>query len=239
MCPIPMTGDTDEHDTPRHEGAAEEPSARVQGAWRTWLSALASDSEAALAATLAYESLPPEARDAWLDALEADAPLIDVPAVALYAPLLAVEAAGPRRERIEACIASDTQSHPPRSSPGARALRGVSCSGEHVCVLLAPVYLDFLHVIVCRYTPAGGVLAVRHDPLRHVADVDRLPEIEEVDGIKVESTPLRVVIEELAHAILADRREHRQTPAALSSVAHLFGPALDDTGDLDDDDRWP
>src|SRR5580700_4010514 len=87
----------------------------VRAAWRTWLSALAADAEAAVAAALAYESLPHEARDAWLDALEADAPALDVPAVALYAPLLAVEAAGPRRERIEACIASDTQSHPPRS----------------------------------------------------------------------------------------------------------------------------
>ena len=238
-----MTGETDERDTTPHEGSAEEPLARVHGAWRSWLSALASDSEAAMAAALAYESLPPEARDAWLDALEADGPLVDVPAVALYAPLLAVEAGGPRRERIEARIGSDPLSHSLRPTHGARALRGVSYSGEHsgehVCVLLAPVYLDFVHVIVCRYTPAGGVIAVRHDPLRHVADIGRLPETEAVDGVKVESTPLRVVIEELAHAILADRREHRQAPAALTSVAHLFGPALDDSGDLDDDDRWP
>jgi hypothetical protein len=182
--------------------------------------------------------LPPDARDAWLDALDADGPLVDVPAVALYAPLLAVEAAGPRRERIEARIAADPLSHPSRPGQGARALRGVASDGEHVCVLVTPVYLDFVHVIVCRYTPGGGVIEVRHDPLRHVTDVDRLPELEAVDGVKVESTPLRVVIEELAHAILADRREHRETPAALTSVAHLFGPALDDTGELDDDERW-
>jgi len=232
-----MTADTDDHDATPCEGAAaaDDSMARVHGAWRTWLSALASDSEAAMAAALAYESLPPEARDAWLDALDLDAPSIGVPAVALYAPLLAVEATGPRRERIEARMAADPLSHPSRPGQGARALRGVARDGEHVCVLIAPVYLDFVHVIVCRYTPAGGIVDVRHDPLRHLADVDRLPEIEQVDGVKVESTPLRIVIEELAHAILADRREHRQTPAALTSVAHLFGPALDDTSEPADD----
>jgi hypothetical protein len=50
----------------------------------------------------------------------------------------------------------------------------------------------------------------------------------EVDGVTVEPTPLRVVVEELAHAILADRRNDRMTPAALTSFAHLFGPHLDD-----------
>ncbi|MCL2450149.1 MAG: hypothetical protein FWD17_14475 [Polyangiaceae bacterium] len=50
----------------------------------------------------------------------------------------------------------------------------------------------------------------------------------EVDGIAVEPTPLRVVIEELAHAILADRRDGRDAPAALASFAHLFAPDLRD-----------
>src|SRR5580698_3214764 len=158
-----MAGDQDDMLREKREPAGAEPvSDHVQSSWRSWLSALATDAEAAMAAALAYESLPPEARDAWLDALDADGPLIDVPAVALYAPLLAVEAAGPRRERIEARIASDPLSQPSRGSQGARALRGVSRAGEHVCVLVAPVYLDFVHIIVCRYTPAGGVLAVRH-----------------------------------------------------------------------------
>ena len=70
-----MTADTDDHDATPCEGAAaaDDSMARVHGAWRTWLSALASDSEAAMAAALAYESLPPEARDAWLDAHDRDA----------------------------------------------------------------------------------------------------------------------------------------------------------------------
>src|SRR5580698_8957832 len=74
--------------------------ARAVGAWRSWLEALASDAEAALAAAMTYAALPGEARDAWLDALDRDRGLVEVPHVALYAPLLAVEADEARRARI-------------------------------------------------------------------------------------------------------------------------------------------
>src|SRR5258708_28641233 len=74
---------------------------RVRAAWRTWLSALATDAEAAMAAALAYESLPDDGRDAWLDALEADAPTLHVPRIARYAPLLAGGGGAGRRARIE------------------------------------------------------------------------------------------------------------------------------------------
>src|SRR5580704_10611048 len=65
---------------------------RLRSAWRTWLSALAFDAEAAIAAAFVYESLPPEGRDAWLDAVAMDIEdkRVDVPAIAVYAPLLAV-----------------------------------------------------------------------------------------------------------------------------------------------------
>jgi hypothetical protein len=196
---------------------------RVRAAWRSWLSALATDAEAAMAAALAYESLPDEGRDAWLDALEVDAPGLGVPLVALYAPLLAVESEPSRRERIELTIACDVAGRAAGSE--ARALRGVSRDGTHACVIVAPLYLDFVQVLQCRYTPAGGFVAVRHEPLRHVGEVGV---VHEVDGVSVEPTPLRVVVEELAHAILADKREQRTTPAALASFAHLFGPSLED-----------
>jgi len=42
---------------------------RTHAAWRTWLTALATNAEAATAAALAYQSLNDEGRDAWLDAL--------------------------------------------------------------------------------------------------------------------------------------------------------------------------
>ena len=195
----------------------DSPDPRVHAAWRTWLSALAADAEAAMAAALAYESLPPDARDAWLDALEGDAPTLDVPPVALYAPLLAVETEGTaRRDRIEAAIAAA----PAGGHPGeVRASRGVGPDGTHVCVIVMPLYLQFVQVLACRYTPTGGFVSVRHDPLRHVDGVSRMDDFE---GVAVEPTPLRIVVEELAHAILADKREQRATPPALASFVDLF-----------------
>jgi hypothetical protein len=199
----------------------------VRAAWRSWLSALATDAEAATAAALAYESLPAEGRDAWLDALDVEAGVLEVPAVALYAPLLAVEMDGTRRGRIQVALAGD--SVPRTDGPDdARALRGVARDGTHVCVLVAPLYLDFVQVLTCHYRPSGGFVTVRHDPFRHAGD---LPPMRDVEGVVIEPTPLRIVVEELAHAILADRRERRAIPAPLASFAHLFGPHLDDGED--------
>ncbi len=196
----------------------------VGSAWRSWLSALAADAEAATAAAMAYESLPAEARDAWLDALEVERPLLEVPTVALYAPLLAVELEAPRRGRIQRALAVDPI--PRTDGPDqAWALRGVAVDGAHACVLVARLYLEFVQVLTCRYTPGGGFLSVRHEPLRHAGD---FPPARDVDGVVVEPTPLRLVVEELAHAILADKRQQRPPHPALASFAHLFGPHLDD-----------
>src|SRR5215218_8664375 len=87
---------------PPDGGAAIEP--RILAAWRQWLGALATDAEAAIAAAHVYGELGPEARDAWLDALLEDEAKLEVPKVAIYAPLLAVEADEARRERIERAI---------------------------------------------------------------------------------------------------------------------------------------
>src|SRR5687767_15133516 len=62
---------------PAVAGARVDP--RILAAWHEWLTALASDAEAALAAAQVYAELGPEARDAWLDALAEDAPKLDVP----------------------------------------------------------------------------------------------------------------------------------------------------------------
>lgn len=197
---------------------------RLLSAWKTWLSALGTDAHAAMAAAMAYESLPAEARDAWLDALEVDAPTVSVPRVALYAPLLAVEQGSERRTRILRVLSAESA----LGVQETRAFRGVTREGHHVCLLVSPLYLDFAEVLVCRYTPHGGFLEVRHDPLRHMGEI---PEAEHgrVDGTRVEETPLRVVIEELSHAVLADRRERREAPRALAAFAHLFGPRADES----------
>jgi hypothetical protein len=226
-----MTGDSEERGP---EGGGDEVEAHVRSAWRTWLSALATDAEAAMAAAMAYESLPEEGRDAWLDALEADAPSLGVPPVALYAPLLAVETDIDRRARIEASLTAAGGDARP-SSPEPRAMLGVGSDGTHVCRIVAPLYLDFVEILSCRYTPSGGFVAASHDPMRHQGD---LASLGDVDGVPVEPTPLRVVVEELAHAILADKRGQRETPRALASFAHLFAPQLEDSDDAEPHSPW-
>jgi hypothetical protein len=216
---------------------------RMRSAWRSWLSALATDAEAAMAAALAYESLPDDGRAAWLDALEADAADLDVPPVALYAPLLAVETNELLRARMLGVLASRGVAFSPPAT--ARALHGVGPDGARVCVVLSPLYLDFVELLVCRYDPDAGILSARRDPVRHILDVlgvhagQAASPLESgvsaavreppcvVDGVAVTEVPLRVVVEELAHAVVADRREGRSAPAALSNYAHLFGPDLE------------
>jgi hypothetical protein len=215
---------SDADDQRDHDGLGGETDAHFRAAWRTWLSALATDAEAAMAAALAYESLPGDGRDAWLDALEVDAPELGVPVVALYAPLLAVEPEGARRDRIQSKIAEGAEDG--RASTGeVRAHRGVAPDGTHACVIVSPLYLDFVQVLLCRYTPAGGFLEVKLEPLRNARDAEWPGE---VNGVAVEPTPLRVVVEELAHAILADKRSSREAPQVLQSFAHLFVPYLHD-----------
>ena len=145
---------------------------RTHAAWRTWLTALATNADAATAAALAYQSLNDEGRDAWLDALEADAPSVDVPAIALYAPLLAVEQDDERRLRIAQNVTSTVK----RSTPP-RALVGWK-NGER--------------------------------------DI----------GAPMVDCPLPQVVEELAHAVVADRRAGRDAPPALMRYIDLFAPDL-------------
>ena len=66
---------------------------------------------------------------------------------------------------------------------------------------------------------------MKHDPLRNEDDLEQMREF---DGVAIEPTPLHVVVEELAHAILADKRERRTTPAAVAAFANLFVPQLSD-----------
>jgi hypothetical protein len=45
-----------------------------------------------------------------------------------------------------------------------------------------------------------------------------------MNGVAVAEVPLGHVIEGLAHAVVADRRQGRDAPEALTSYAHLFAP---------------
>src|SRR3954465_12417375 len=114
---------------------------RALDAWCEWLGALATDAEAALAAAIAYRELDGGARDHWLSALEQDALRLNVPRIAVYAPLLAVESDPERRARITDAIGPMEAAATPRSA--AQGLCGRLPDGSHVAVLITPLYLDF------------------------------------------------------------------------------------------------
>ncbi len=176
---------------------------RILAAWEQWLRALATDAEAALAASNLYDSLSPEARERWLDALAEDAPRLGIPLVAVYAPLLAVEAEPSRRARMqEALDRSMAQTpEPPSAGPtlARRAVRGIDRDGSRLVALVEPLYLGFVAVLVCR-----------------------------LDGVVVEATPLKPVVEELAHAVLAQSRRGEPSPEALRTFADVFSAELDE-----------
>lgn len=198
---------------------------RVRAAWHAWLSALAIDPEAALAAALAYEALDEAGRKLWLDALDQDAPLLSVPKVAVYAPLLSVETEPVRRARIQAAV-GDSGIIPRR--PAGRALRGIAANGDHIVAVVLPLYLDFVHVLACRIRPRDGFVWARRDPIIHDRDAPRTRS--ELEGIVLEQTPLKPVVEELAHAVLAHRRSGRDMPESLRVFVDLFQPGFDDEG---------
>ena len=197
--------------------------ARIDAAWRSWLAALANDAEAALAASEVYGSLGPTDRDAWLDALAEDGPVVDVPLVALYAPLLSVEEDPVRRERMELRLLDAGMLFFPRTL---HALRGVAEDGARVVAFVRSLYLHFAEVLVCRYVVERGFSLVLHDPLVHQRNTPRSGAL--LEGVVVESTPVTPVVEELAHAVLAQRRTGQPPPEALKLLLDLFTPQLDD-----------
>jgi hypothetical protein len=197
---------------------------RFHAAWQEWLRALATDADAALAAAHVYRDLDSEARDALLAALTEDSRALPIPRVAIYAPLLAVEGDPRRRARIEAAIGSDVGAVPDQCA--VRALRGIAPDGARVLALVSPLYLRFVDVLFCRYTADDGFIWVRHDAL---LDQQHAPtDGTVIDGVVVEATPLTPVIEELAHAVLAQRRSGRELPMPLHLFAHLFDARVED-----------
>lgn len=194
---------------------------RMLAAWHEWLAALATDAESAIAASQLYGELAPDARDAWLDALAEDAPRLAVPAVAIYAPLLAVETDDKRRERIERAIGESFFS----STGPVKALRGIAKDGARVAALVAPLYLSFVRVLWCRYVPEEGFAWARHDPMLRA---DQAPKDGvHSDGVHLEATPLKLVIEELAHAVLAQRRKGAPLPSCLHLFADMFNAEIE------------
>src|SRR5512133_822066 len=197
---------------------------RVISAWCAWLGALATDAEAALAAALAYKQLEGPARDSWLAAVEQDADRLDVPRVALFAPLLAVEADPQRRGRILRSIGPTDSAVTPRL--GASGLWGRARNGLRIATVTTPLYLNFVQVLACAYRPGAGFEWVRHDPIvaRESAPVPGA----KVDGVELEAIPLKTLVDELAHAVVAHTRSGRTLPDGLRCFADLFDALSND-----------
>jgi hypothetical protein len=208
--------------TPDPHTAANAPCPRSVRAWRAWLGALANDAEAAQAAALAYAQLDAAGRDAWIESLAQDAQELGVPRIAVYAPLLAVEVDGMRRKRIELAMGPDESGAVPQGAPS--ALVGIGRGDLRVAVLIAPLYMDFVQVLACGYHAGEAFEWVRHDPI--VSRRSALQSGESIDGVLVESSPLKGVVDELAVTIVAHQRTRGQLPAALRVFAHIFGPAF-------------
>lgn len=190
---------------------------RAHAAWRTWLAALAKDADAVTAAALAYESLGAEGREAWLDALDHDAPDVGVPKIALYAPLLGVEDDDERRARIVLnVVGAARRSTPPHALVGRRG-------EDHVCLIVTPLYLDFVEILFCCYHPDVGIREAWHKWLTHKTDVTTC--VAEA-GVPMNDGRLPQVVEELAHAVVADRRGGRTAPPSLVRYIDLFAPDL-------------
>jgi hypothetical protein len=211
-------GNAEQSSLPSAAAAGVDP--RVVLAWRGWLDALATDAEAALAAAMAYKSLDGAARDRWLGALEHDAAHVNVPRIAVYAPLLAVESDPVRRQRIAVAIGPDDD----RAKPSGElsAFRGTLRDGVRVATIVSPLYLDFVQVLACGYRPESGFVWVRHDPIVLAAAAPSAGD--EVLGALLEATPVRALVDELALAVLAHTRSGRQPPDALRMFADLFAP---------------
>lgn len=193
---------------------------RVLDAWCEWLGALATDAEAALAAAIAYRELDAKGRTSWLNALEQDSLRLNVPRIAVYAPLLAVESDPERRERITFAIGPAQIEATPRAA--VQALWAVRPDGTRIATIIVPLYLDFVQVLACAYRPERGFSWVRHDP---IVEAKRVPLPGDLlDGAKLERTPLKALIDELSHAVLSQRRHGRELPEALRVFADLFGP---------------
>ena len=190
------------------------PAGRAKSAWQAWLRALADDAEAALAAALTYEALGPADRDAWLDALDEDAPEVLAPRESLYAPLLLVEddAGAPHAHR-------DGLRRRAASRNAARVLgkaRGRAARVRRRRAALASLRRDAslrLH---------GRTSSSSRSTIRSArATTWSTPSIVARSS---SAPPLADVVEELAHAILAARARRGEIPAALASFAHLFTP---------------
>jgi hypothetical protein len=192
---------------------------RSTAVWRQWLYSMAKDPEAALAAAIAYREMDTSGRERWLSSLALDAPEVDVPAIALYAPLLAVEEDAERRERLMLALGEEQELARPIA--GKLALVGNGPQSTRVFVLASPLYLDFVQVLACGVRD-GRFVWVRHDPIASRSGVPVTGDV--LEGARLESAPAKSVLDDLAVAVLSHQRTGEPLPDALSVLGDLLGP---------------
>src|SRR5262249_43127043 len=107
----------------------------------------------------------------------------------------------------------------------ARALRGIAADRARVVALVAPLYLQFVRVLWCRFLPDVGFAWVRHDLILRDEDAPIAGTV--VEATTLETTPVKLVIEELAHAVLAHRRQGVAIPRSLQLFSDVFDAQLD------------
>lgn len=203
--------------------APPEADGRSTAAWRQWLASMASDAEAALAAAIAYREMDLAGRERWLASLEFDAPAVDVPAIALYAPLLAVENDPERRERLIFAMGEAFSSAGPTSEASVprQAFTGEARDGTLVYVVATPLYLRFCQVLACGVS-RGEFQWVKHDPIVGPGGVPVAGD--ELKGARLQKAPMKAVLDELAVAVLSHQRTGKKLPDALSILGDLLGP---------------
>ncbi len=108
------------------------------------------------------------------------------------------------------------RSTPPRALVGGK-------SSDRVCLIVSPLYLDFVELLLCRYDQDQGIHDARHEWLVHKDEVDACARDA---GATMADAPLQLIVEELAHAVVADRRAGRAAPPALMRYIDLFVPDL-------------
>lgn len=179
-----------------------------------------------MAAADVYARMNDEEREAWLRALERDAACFNVPAVAVYAPLLAVESDEARRAAMVRALSScpgKAAAHEQEQRMEMRALVGGRRS-QRVAVLTSSLYLDFAHVVACGYQVAGRFYWVKHDPIVRVSETPKAGVV--VEGVTLEETGVGAVVDELAETILAHQRTGEPLPEALRLFSDWFSPWL-------------
>lgn len=191
---------------------------RSKAVWRQWLSSMASDAEAALAAAIAYRDMDAQSRESWLDSLEMDAPEVDVPRFALYAPLLAVETDPERRTRLVLGLGPDAEVALPRGER--QAFLGARADGVRILVLVLPLYLDFVQVLACA-VHSGRFEWVRHDPIVLSSMSPKKQQM--LEGARLEATPVKAVLDEVASTVLSHQRQGHELPEALEVLVDLLG----------------